>query len=65
MYFNGKLLCFIFYLSPPLWPLSFYVVIDNFDLREIDSTRRQYTWANSLPKPTYEKLDRALMSSEV
>ncbi|WVZ90237.1 hypothetical protein U9M48_036553 [Paspalum notatum var. saurae] len=32
-----------------------------FDLREIDLTGRQYTWANSLPKPTYEKLHRALI----
>ncbi|WVZ88937.1 hypothetical protein U9M48_035404, partial [Paspalum notatum var. saurae] len=37
---------------------------ESFDLREIDLTRRQYTWANSLPKPTYEKLDSALMSTE-
>ena len=25
---------------------------------------RQYTWANSLPEPTYEKLDRVLMDSD-
>jgi hypothetical protein len=46
------------------WPFQFNVVIDSFDLREIDLTGRQYTWANSLPKPTYERLDRALMSTE-
>jgi endonuclease/exonuclease/phosphatase family metal-dependent hydrolase len=25
---------------------------------------RRYTWANSLPNPTYEKLDRILISTE-
>jgi endonuclease/exonuclease/phosphatase family metal-dependent hydrolase len=25
---------------------------------------RRYTWANSLPNPTYEKLDRILVSTE-
>jgi hypothetical protein len=24
---------------------------------------RQFTWANNLPEPTYEKLDRVLMDS--
>ena len=46
------------------WPFWFNVVIDNLDLREVDMTRRQFTWANSLPKPTYEKLDRVLMSTD-
>lgn len=46
------------------WPFLFNVVIDNFDLREIDLTGRQYTWANSLPTPTHEKLDRVLMTTE-
>jgi hypothetical protein len=27
-------------------------------------TGRNYTWANSLENPTYEKLDRILMSTE-
>ena len=27
-------------------------------------TGRQFTWANSLPEPTYEKLDRVLMDME-
>ena len=27
-------------------------------------TGRQSTWANSLPDPTYEKLDRVLMTTE-
>ena len=25
---------------------------------------RQFTWTNSLPEPTYEKLDRVLMSTD-
>jgi hypothetical protein len=41
-----------------------YAVINSFDLREIDLRVRQFTWANSLPHPTYEKLDRVLMTSE-
>jgi endonuclease/exonuclease/phosphatase family metal-dependent hydrolase len=27
-------------------------------------TGRRFTWANSLPEPTYEKLDRVLMSTD-
>ena len=46
------------------WPFLFNAVIDSFDLREIDLTGRQFTWANSLPHPTYEKLDRVLMTTE-
>jgi hypothetical protein len=42
----------------------FNVVIDSFDLWEIDLMGRQFTWANSLPIPTYDKLDRILMSSD-
>lgn len=42
----------------------FNVIIDSFDLREIVQTGRQFTWANSLLNPTYEKPDRVLMSSE-
>jgi hypothetical protein len=25
---------------------------------------RQFTWANNLPEPTYEKLDRVLITAE-
>ena len=46
------------------WPFLFNAVIDSFDLREIDLMGRQFTWANSLPKPMYERLYRALMSTE-
>ena len=48
----------------PRWPFLFNAVIDSFDLREIDLTGRQYPWANSLTDPTYEKLDRVLMTTE-
>lgn len=46
------------------WPFLFNAVIDSFDLREIVLTGRQYTWANSLPNPTYEKLDRVLLTTD-
>ena len=48
----------------PRWPFLFNAVIDSFDLWEIELTGRQFTWANSLPDPTFEKLDRVLMSME-
>ena len=40
----------------------FNAIIESFSLREIELTGRQFTWANSLPVPTYEKLDRVLTS---
>jgi hypothetical protein len=46
------------------WPFLFNVVIDSLDLREVTMVGRQFTWANSLPEPTYEKLDRVLMDSD-
>jgi exonuclease III len=46
------------------WPFLFNAVINSFDLREIELTSRQFTWANSLPIPTYEKQDRILMSTK-
>ena len=46
------------------WPLLFNTVIDNWDLREISMVGRQFTWDNSLPEPTYEKLDRVLMDTD-
>jgi hypothetical protein len=33
-------------------------------LKEIKLLGRQYTWANNLPDPTFEKLDRVLVTSE-
>jgi hypothetical protein len=46
------------------WPFLFNAVIGSFDLREIDLTGRQFTWANSLLYPTYEKLDRVIMTTK-
>jgi endonuclease/exonuclease/phosphatase family metal-dependent hydrolase len=46
------------------WPFLFNAVIDSFDLKEIEMVGRLFTWANSLPEPTYEKLDRVLMDSD-
>jgi hypothetical protein len=46
------------------WPFLFNSVIYGFNLQELDMSGRRYTWANSLPNPTYEKLDRILMSTE-
>ena len=46
------------------WPFLFNVDIDSLDLREVTMLERQFTWANSLPEPTYEKLDRVLMDTD-
>jgi hypothetical protein len=46
------------------WPFLFNAVIDSLDLREVSMVGRQFTWANNLPEPTYEKLDRVLMDSD-
>ena len=48
----------------PRWPFLFNAAIDSFDLREIELIGRQFTWANSLTDPTYEKLDRVLITTE-
>jgi hypothetical protein len=45
------------------WPFLFNIVIDSFDLWEVTMVGRQFTWANSLPEPTFEKLDRVLMDA--
>jgi hypothetical protein len=45
------------------WPFLFNAIIDSLDLREVTMIGRQFTWANSLPDPTYEKLDRVLMDA--
>ena len=40
----------------------FNTIIESLDLREIELSGRKFTWANALPNPTYEKLDRVLAS---
>jgi hypothetical protein len=34
------------------------------DLREFQLSARQFTWANNLPIPTYEKLDKIMVSTD-
>jgi hypothetical protein len=46
------------------WPFLFNAVIDSLDLREIEMSGRRFTWANSRRIPTYERLDRVLVSTE-
>ena len=46
------------------WPFLFNAAIDSLDLREVHMRGRQFSWANSLPEPTYEKLDRVLMDTD-
>ena len=50
--------------SNPQWPHLFNAIIDTPNLREVDMIGRQYTWANKLDPPTFEKLDRVLISTE-
>ena len=42
----------------------FNTIIESLDLREIELSGRKFTWANNLPNPTFEKLDRVLVSVE-
>jgi hypothetical protein len=46
------------------WSSLFNVVINSLNLRELELSRRQFTWANRFQIPTYEKLDRILVSTE-
>lgn len=50
-------------LDLPL-PFMFNAVIGGLNLKEIEMSGRQFTWANRLPVPTYEKLDRVLVATE-
>jgi hypothetical protein len=45
------------------WSSLFNAVINSLELRELELLGRQFTWANNLPTPTYEKLDRVLIST--
>jgi hypothetical protein len=42
----------------------FNAVIDSLNLREIELTRRKFTWANNMPNQTFEKLDRVLVCTD-
>jgi hypothetical protein len=46
------------------WPFLFNAIIDSLDLGEVSMTGRQFTWSNSLPVPTYEKLDCVLIDTD-
>jgi hypothetical protein len=48
----------------PKWPGIFNAVIESLYLREIVMTGRQYTWAGPGDNPTFEKLDRVLVSTD-
>jgi len=43
------------------WHFMFNAVIDILNLRELDLSRRKFTWANNLPNQTFEKLDKVLV----
>ena len=42
----------------------FNAIIKSLDLREIELSGRKFIWANTLPNPTFEKLDRVLARVE-
>ena len=46
------------------WSFLFNAVIDGLDLRELEMSGRKYTWVNYLKNPTFERLDRVLVSTE-
>jgi hypothetical protein len=46
------------------WTFLFNAVTDSMDLCDIEIPGRKFTWANSRRVPTYEKLDRVLVSTE-
>jgi hypothetical protein len=48
----------------PRWPFIFNAIIESLDLRELALSGRQFTWASRRTTPTFEKLDRVLVSME-
>ena len=46
------------------YPFLFNAIIESLDLRELRLSGRQFTWANNLVNPTFEKLDRILVSTD-
>jgi hypothetical protein len=46
------------------WLFLFNAVINSLNLRKLELSGRQYTWTNNLQMPTYEKLDRILLSTD-
>lgn len=47
-------------MSNKHWTFVFNVILENPGLREFPLNGRNFTWANNLPEPTYEKLYRVL-----
>ena len=45
------------------WPMLFNAIIETLNLKEIEMSGRKFTWANYAEVPTYEKLDRVLVST--
>jgi len=48
----------------PKWPIFLNATIESLDLKEITMVGRQYTWTGPRDNPTFEKLDRVLVSIE-
>jgi hypothetical protein len=46
------------------WPSLFNTVINSLNLRELELSDRRFTWINNLQTPTFEKLDKILVSIE-
>jgi hypothetical protein len=46
------------------WPLLFNACIESLNLRELALSGRRFTWASSVKIPTFEKLDRILVSTD-
>jgi endonuclease/exonuclease/phosphatase family metal-dependent hydrolase len=46
------------------WSSLFNSIIDFHNLIELDLNDRLYTWSNNRDSPTYEKLDRFLVSPD-
>jgi hypothetical protein len=46
------------------WSFLFNAVIDGLNLRELEMSRRKFTWGNNLAQSTFEKLDRILITTE-
>jgi hypothetical protein len=46
------------------WPFLFNAIIDSLNLRELRLSNCKYTWENSRESPTYETLDRILVSTD-
>lgn len=48
----------------PRWSMIFNSIIENNGLKELPLHGRLYTWANKLDNPTFEKIDRILVSTD-